>query len=310
MSDIDEKILSLMDKMHTEDPLRGIDTQKHKLLQELKSKKGYELRQGHIVDARTKKKVDLEGDVKLIVDSSYSVRRRTNAAAEAAYVSPWSPPSSETKQRSSAEMKKVLQKLLKIHSIKANDDQAMDRALDLISQNFLFEIDANGEPTFAKLNASGLVGKERYSFLPLIPQELIDQQSTSFAKELRTSELRQLAMKLIPTPNPRPSEIEEKLALIQKQEFRTELPLKKLPHIPPGEIEREFARREAAIMGVDPGSGGHAGGLIRNAVRWEVEKLDDVTEIFNQLKSIKPAIHSQWEGMPTQSTNPTTNGSN
>jgi len=264
------------------------------------SKKKYEKRFDKVTN-HNGQQVDLAADVELFVDAANYIRRRSNAAESAKFVSKYLKPSKEARDVMAKETESVLLKLSKLHGIVPADNDNFNRAIWLLAQNFLYEFEG-GQISFAKLSESGLTSSRRFSFDELVPGVLINHERTSMAGELKTAELKSLAKKLLDGTTIRKETIEQKVEVLKKQELLAAgIPEKKLPSISRSDIEKETIRREATIRGFNPddvfaGGGQRLADLQRISKR-EYEQLDDVTEITNELKKIKPRGPAQYEGI-------------
>lgn len=301
-----ELILAEIDKFHAKDPLRGISAQRDRLAKELMSKKKFEIRRDMVTGKNPRlcnhhgQLVDLAGDVELIIDQAPYVARRSDAAEKARYISKFERPSKEARAKMKKDMEGVLQKLIKLSGIVPVDPNAFNRALDLIASNFLYEIE-DGKVLFGKLNESGLVGSSRYSLEEMLPHHLIDSDKTALAQEIKNSEVKALAKKLLDSTSIRTVTLDQKVAFLKKHELLATIEPRQLPQISRSEIERETVRKEALIRGLNPDAvirgGGQTLADLNRIAKREYESLDDVRQIKQGLTEIKPAGVPKYENL-------------
>lgn len=302
MDIIEQKILDIISKAHRDDDLRGIDANKNRLVKEVLSRKRYQERHGVIVDHNGVDQTDLmERDINLIIDATSYIARRSNAALKAGFISKWNKPNEATRKTMIEEMERVLKTLTKLHSIVPVDQSAFNSAIKVLAKNFLYERIGN-EVTFRKYNESGLLGQETFTFDNLLPHHLIDQKRTLFSKEVRKSQLIELARKIKDNPKLANSgnrrDLDNAIAEIKDNELITEVPARILPRISRSEIEREIVRREGTIRGLDVDKlAGTPLAQLYNIARQEYQSLDNMNSINAELQSIKAAGPAEYFGI-------------
>lgn len=321
--EIEDLILKEIDRAHEADNLRNIGHYRERLLKDLLSKRQYSLRNGHIVNQNGIKQ-NLSEDIELLLDSSPYIGRRSDAAEKAKFISRFNKPDKETRKKLAAEVEQILKKLVKIHSIIPNDPDNFDRALDIIAKSFLFEVATDdgpintvtnkpeyskGEVLFSKFNGeSGLTGEKRLTFRDIQSgiTHLIDSDRTKFARELRESELRALAAKLLDagpkTIRTSTDALKDKVEFIKRNELLSTFSPKQLPRIPKSEISREIMRREVAARGWGDLENIIAGGgqklhVLNQTAKIELNSMDDLLPIQTELKKIQPQGPAKWEAI-------------
>lgn len=319
--EIEKLILTEIDKAHEKDNLRNIGPNRERLLKDLLSKRQYKLRQGHITNHNGVKQ-NLENDVELLIETASYIPRATNAAEKAKFISKFNKPDKDTRAKLAAEVEGVLRKLVKINSIIPKDQANFERALGIISKSFLYEIAdgdgpidpvtgkpeySRGDVLFAKFN-DGVTGEKRLTFRDIQSgiTHLIDNDRTKFAREVRESELRALAHKILDagpkTIRTSTNALADKVEFIKRNELFSTFSPKQLPKIPKSEIQKEIMRREVAARGWGDLDNVISGGgmklhALNQVAKIELNSMDDLQTIQTELKKIQPQPAAKFEGI-------------
>lgn len=298
MTTIEDQIYKEIDAADAADPQRNIKHFRDRLLNEITSRQRLDQRQGIVVD-KFGRQVNLKETVLTAIDSAYYIGRASNAEEKARWVSKWPKPTKEQRQKIAREVREVIDNLVQLNSVVAKDKGALQRAVNVLSENLVYSHDDAGNVVFSKLNPSGIPGSVPYSFDDIIPKDLIDYEQTQLEREIKDAVYRRNALAIIDIKDPRKELIKEKIEQLKRKDLIEKIPRRSIPQIPKSELENEFYRKEAVLRGLDPATqGGQAAHVLRMSAKQEMEKLDDLTDVQRQLNEIKPQTTQAWEGLP------------
>ena len=118
---VNEKILRVIDQAHQLEPARGISRHAERILNDVTSRKKYELRQSKITNGNGVE-VDLFGEVMAVINHSYYIGR--SEAGGAKFVSQFAAPTKQQRDAIKAKTFEALERLVDIHGICFLDKEA------------------------------------------------------------------------------------------------------------------------------------------------------------------------------------------